>query len=450
MIIQSNDITKLAKKFMKEECYNNVINENSLSNSEKIVLLTELTGQHINNEILQQYLIDSYNVYNFLNEALEIKDSNGKITYTVNEEHVETWKKEQKNLIKDLIKYSKAILSSINVKDLMVYFNTFEITENKLYKFNDFFYNTIVKKFKLDKALNAQQINDLELKLDKAIRVHDSFINSNLNGLNITMTDINKIDTYTVFIENCLDVFGYIASITINDKSQELSNVEDIGKQYPNTYIISNPILNDKMIILNKLIKESKTVLMKKIMLIKMGIKNKTEYIKGMNDETVRNPFNLQSDTAYAEPEQEDDPMGQIASQTLQQAQQQTIDSASQSITQTVLYWLNPMTYWKLLSTSLSSKSLLMTTGIGAVVIGVGIAAWYLYKYLTNKDCSRLDGQKKIDCLIKVSEKAIKKAESDKSKCENTEDPARCKKEIDELIKKWKIRKEQIKSGKEV
>ena len=60
MIIQSNDITKLAKKFMKEECYNNVINENSLSNSEKIVLLTELTGQHINNEILQQYLIDKY------------------------------------------------------------------------------------------------------------------------------------------------------------------------------------------------------------------------------------------------------------------------------------------------------------------------------------------------------------------------------------------------------
>jgi hypothetical protein len=447
MIIKSDDIINLAKKFMKEECCNNVINEQNLTNSEKVTILTEITNQEITNEQLEEYI--SY-AYLFTESIGVYNDQN--INKIQNVIHVLTAK--IKRIKQDLIKAINAFYLSNDPQSNYRNLQKIETSEEDLYNvYNE--YDKLVNYYdwfdlsryidgKNDKGIinRVTKGEDVALKTNKSITTKLNIIKKEVDSIIILVDDfkninINSSDKFNVNdVVNLLNAFnGIVISmlslfLSVYKYNEYLKSVHGVSNivVYPETKELIKQIYTNINFIKEQN-KEIKNKLMNDIASIKMVISKQTE-----------------TEPVAIKAEEETDEIDQYANQLKDQAK----NAVEVSLMNTIMYWLNPMTYWNLLTSFVSTKTILLTGGIGAVVIGVGIAAWYLYKYLFNKDCSKLAGQKRIDCLLKVADKAIDKADQDKSKCENTEDPARCKKEIDELIKKWKIRKEQIKSGKEV
>ena len=82
--------------------------------------------------------------------------------------------------------------------------------------------------------------------------------------------------------------------------------------------------------------------------------------------------------------------------------------------------------------------------GIGILIAGAVGSAYYVWKKIWNRDCSKLEGPDKIGCEVKAINRSIKSLVKNKRKCSRNENPSKCRSEFDILLSKWEKRKKSI------
>lgn len=480
MIIKPIDVVELARKYIKEECVNNILKEDNISNSEKVILLSEINNTDIDNEILEKYINMS-----FLEFGIDVvtESDSKQLNYIL------------VSAIKDAESIRKKLISSVNsfymADDYEVkykFLTQIEENENELFKLcddiqksfkdltwldtsrfvidEDFDPDPNSKKSYLQKKYNNLTTSDKDKQEYNETKERHEELNRRLN--NILMNIKKSSDSIVLFkdfkpsetgyssndVAKLLHLFNMVIINDINFFTNVYSfntYVENLkGDDNINNIKVNRETYNKIILVQKKYLNIQRHMdIIKTKLLTDLGVIKTT-----LNKEKIASELKQDRENYDNQPEEQSgnsiDSVDQFANSVKDNVKSAAEYNVIQTVTQSILYWLNPMTYWNLLSPYISTKAILYTGGIGAVVVGVAMASWYLYKYLFNRDCSKLIGQKRINCLLKVADKAIAKAETEKSRCENTENPSRCVKEIDNLIKKWKIRKAQIQSGKGV
>jgi hypothetical protein len=79
-----------------------------------------------------------------------------------------------------------------------------------------------------------------------------------------------------------------------------------------------------------------------------------------------------------------------------------------------------------------------------ALILSSLLGAYYIWKKYWKNNCSRLEGNEKIQCEVRLINDGIIKLQKDKFKCKNELNPTKCKEEMDMLIDKWKSQKEDL------
>lgn len=83
----------------------------------------------------------------------------------------------------------------------------------------------------------------------------------------------------------------------------------------------------------------------------------------------------------------------------------------------------------------------------GLILAGTVIGLYYLYKKFWDKDCSSLQGPAKAECELKLMNASIEKLKNDRAKCNEAENPTKCKQEFASLLEKWDTKKKELLSN---
>lgn len=382
MLKLENELYELSQKYIKEDIRKAILSDNSISEDNKVHILTELEEYSPEEDFVKSHLMLC------LEKTLALPNPNRFPADT-------KWYKE----VSSMINSAEAIFKKDLVKALKEEsLEKLEEWKKEIYSVRNR-YDSIVASLSKADAKSGKEYGKLD---------------ANIRSLRYSLKDF----------ENAVNIFEK----DIKDASEPLV-AEDISAVENFRLIAAGDIYKVQSIIAHMRAKDIGTD--KKTISELKKLKDKCESLKGKMLE-IRSAFDLRI-SRYAEWI-----VNKAAPPKMKDGKEEEKNLWS---------YVNPMTYWyelRNLGAVVAGMSATHLASVGAVIIGIAIAAFLVYKYFVKKKCKGQTGIPLKECQLKSANAAIKKIKSQKNKCEETDSPSQCKKELNVLIRKWKERKKAI------